>query len=984
MNLYDTIYLITTLLSAGILLMLSLYSWNRRATVPGARPFFWMVFVTAGWMLFWFLELVVQDIAIKMLMNSIRYSFVLFVAYTINVFIFHFCGWFTWITPQRLLLFAFIPIIGLLLIWSNPFHHLVWQDYHVVQQDWLHTPQRLYGPWFTIQNSYHQLLRLLGFFIIIHTMVTQPAYRFQLTLFLIGMFALIVVDVLWAFRLVQGLSLYPFGVIVLTILFAWALFRYRFLDLVPVVHHVMFQTMHDSVIVLDKYHRIVAINPSALRLTGLSEAQVIGMPIQEVVPPDFSRTIVANHRDHAMHSDVSWQQAEGPRVYDAQLSPLTNRRGICTGQILVLRDNTERKQMMQALQASEERFRMLAEHSQHVIFRLQIHPTRRYDYMSPAFTTMTGYTPDEAYADPDIHFKIAHPESRATLLALSEQRDHLNTTITLRYIHKDGSELWVEQDVWTIYDADGRPVAIEGVVRDRTQHKQAEQQLMEQQKSLTMLRERERLARELHDNLGQVLGYLAIHAQGVRDMLVANNTPQAMTMTEQIIHISQSAFTDVREYILGVQIHASTLQLQSSQTHQEQSTLYASLDTYLREFSGLSGINATLDGAADIVPQTFAPTVETHLLRIVQEALSNVRKHAQATQVRVSFAQIETPSSETASCSSSSSHTLSITIQDNGTGFEPPDTTHTHPHFGHGYGLESMRSRAAECGGTLTIVSSPSTGTCIRVCVPFPFPNRTTNVADAAIRVLLADDNALFVQGLVSLLTRRGFQVVGTASNGNEAIEQALRLLPDIIVMDIHMPHVGGLQATRTITEKLPASRIVMLTVSEDNEHLFDAIKSGASGYLLKSMDGDDLCTMLHGLMQGEVPLSPGIATKILREFARHDRQTAQTQPAPHTGDSANEAPRNTVDNQNPAPVQAQSDNMPENDVSVLRDYEVELLTLVANGFTYAEISAIMHFSERTLKRYMSAILDKLHLQSRAEAITYARRQGLIQDRSPT
>jgi two-component system NarL family response regulator len=985
MNWYYPFYMLTTFIAAIILLLLWLYAWRRRTSVPQARTFCWMLFVFWGWMVFWLLELLAQDVALKAVLNKIRYSFVLFVAYSINVFVLHFSGWRRWLQPQRLLLIAFVPIIGVLLIWTNPLHWLVWQTYEVVQQGAFLIPIRVYGPWFSLQAIYNHMLTFISLLIILHAFLTHPnPYRLQYGFIFAGTLALVLTDMLWIFRLVRGPGLYPFSLVFIGLVFAWSLFRHQFLDLVPIAHHTIVQTMNDGIIVLDNRERIVAINPAAQRFAGISETEAIGKTAATILPSHFSQQLQASlakvraephakaqstqgegqemaspHRglqNIVIHQEFEWQQHQEKRVYDAQISPLQDQRGKRTGHIIVLRDITSRKQMEHALRASEERFRMLAEHAHHVIFRLTLVPTRHFDYLSPSFTELTGYTREEAYADADLHFKVIHPASRATLLMLSERQHDVFTSIPLRYIRKDGDEIWVEHDQWTIFDAEGTAIAIEGVIRDITQRKVAEQQVFEQQKALTMLREREHLARELHDSLGQTLGFLHIQAQEVQNLLTAGETPQAVQLVEQIVQASQGGFTDIREYILGVQTHPSAQVMQD--TGPEQHPFFAALETYLREFSALSGIATDLQRPAEMQQMMFPQSVETHLLRIIQEALSNVRKHAQATRAQVRFAlaeQLPASSMDTSLAGDQQASQIVVTIQDDGKGFVPPDLSQPQQDVGQtpaGYGLESMRSRAEECGGTLTIESAPATGTCLRIALP---QQREQALLDQPIQVLLADDNPLFLQGIAGLLYRRGFQVVGTASNGIEAVQQALLLQPDIILMDIEMPAGGGLEATRKLSQRIPNCHIVMLTVSESEEHLFEAIKSGASGYLLKNIDADHLCTLLYGLTQGEVPLSPGIAEKILHEFARTSKEPLLTD-----SDSPQESP------------------IQQAGLDTLRDYEVELLTLVARGYAYREIGEHMSFSERSVKRYMSTILSKLHLQNRADAITYARQQGLV------
>lgn len=213
-------------------------------------------------------------------------------------------------------------------------------------------------------------------------------------------------------------------------------------------------------------------------------------------------------------------------------------------------------------------------------------------------------------------------------------------------------------------------------------------------------------------------------------------------------------------------------------------------------------------------------------------------------------------------------------------------------------------------------------------------------------RVLLVDDHALFLEGLHNLLAARGIEVVGTAGDGLEALAQARALTPDVILMDIQMPRCGGLEATRLIKAELPEIKIVMLTVSADDEDLFAAIKNGASGYLLKNLKADRFFDMLAGVARGEAPIAPELAARILAEFAHGGRAPApEAHPALPAG---------------------------------LTGRQVEVLALVVEGRSYREIADQLFISERTVKYHMKEILQTLHLQNRTQAVAYALRNGLV------
>jgi DNA-binding NarL/FixJ family response regulator len=213
-------------------------------------------------------------------------------------------------------------------------------------------------------------------------------------------------------------------------------------------------------------------------------------------------------------------------------------------------------------------------------------------------------------------------------------------------------------------------------------------------------------------------------------------------------------------------------------------------------------------------------------------------------------------------------------------------------------------------------------------------------------KVLLADDHPLFLDGLRNLLTARGIAVVGTARDGLEALEQARALRPDLVLMDIHMPRLNGLASLRMIKAELAETRIVMLTMSAEDDELFEAIAVGASGYLLKTQDTDQVFALLQDVERGEVALSPGLASRVLNEF----RRRATLPPG--------------VEEKRPA--------------ESLSLRETQVLTLVAQGLTYKEVGAKLNLSERTIKYHMGEIVGRLHLESRAQAIEYARRAGMV------
>jgi two-component system nitrate/nitrite response regulator NarL len=218
------------------------------------------------------------------------------------------------------------------------------------------------------------------------------------------------------------------------------------------------------------------------------------------------------------------------------------------------------------------------------------------------------------------------------------------------------------------------------------------------------------------------------------------------------------------------------------------------------------------------------------------------------------------------------------------------------------------------------------------------------------LRILLVDDHVLLRKGLAALLApRRDIEVVGEAGDGLEAIARARETMPEVILMDIHMPGWDGLEAVKIIKREMPHVHIIMLTVSDEDRDLFSAIKNGAEGYLLKNLEPYQLFDMLEGVRRGEAPISGAMAAKILQEF----RQPTQSMAKPE----AREA---------------------------LTPREIEVLERVVEGAINREIAEALVITENTVKIHLHNILEKLHLQNRIQAAVYAVRQGLVDDSSQT
>jgi two-component system NarL family response regulator len=215
------------------------------------------------------------------------------------------------------------------------------------------------------------------------------------------------------------------------------------------------------------------------------------------------------------------------------------------------------------------------------------------------------------------------------------------------------------------------------------------------------------------------------------------------------------------------------------------------------------------------------------------------------------------------------------------------------------------------------------------------------------IRVLVADDHALFRRGLFMVLeSESNIDVIAEANDGDQAIALAETHIPDLVLMDVRMPGTGGIEATKAIKDSVPSAKILMLTISDEEDDLYEAIKAGASGYLLKEISIDEVGDAIRSVHAGQSLISPSMASKLLREFAALASAALHRLCWP--------APR-------------------------LTPREMEVLTLVAKGMNNRDIAKELFISENTVKNHVRNILEKLHLHSRMEAVVYAVREKLLE-----
>ncbi|MBN1920290.1 MAG: PAS domain S-box protein [Anaerolineae bacterium] len=674
------------------------------------------------------------------------------------------------------------------------------------------------------------------------------------------------------------------------------------------------------------------VNPQLCAIFGYTREEMLSLPFDTLIHPayrDASPLFVQHLRAEKSHrttfeqqyyhqdGHIIWGLTSSTLVRDTQSAPLYY--------VVHVQDITSEKQAEAALRESEERFAAVLNSLQAAIYvaDMESHELLFVNHqLCRDFGAVEGQHCWEV-----LHTGQVGPCESCTNPQLLTPTGEAAPPI-LREYQDPQSGKWYQIYNEAIHWIDGRWVQL-NVTTDITDLKQAEQRLLTQQRQLVTLEERERIGRELHDDLGQMLSYINVQTQAVQTLLAQDKTAPAKEALKQLVQAAQAAHSDLRRYILGIRGESAP------GASAAPSTFLKALQHYLDELQHNYAFQVELELPEEDLTHALTPEVEGQLLRIIQEALANARKHSGILEARLSF--------------SLSPEQVQALVEDHGKGFEPAavssvagqPTSPGDPHFG----LGIMAERAAQVGGSVRLHSRPGQGTRVVIMMPRALSAPATGATPKpGLRVLLADDHHLFVAGLRTLLAARGIQVVGIAHNGLEAQAQARALAPEIILMDVNMPICDGIEATRRIKAELPDVKIVMLTMAADDETLFAALQAGASGYLLKSLQGDEFHRLLQDLARGEAVLAPGLAQRVLTAFAQQSAAPAEEAPLP----------------------------IPE-----LTRQQTAILDRLAQGLTYKEIGAQLHLSERTIRYHVGQILERLQLESRREAITYARNRGL-------
>ncbi len=698
-----TLYGLLVLLSALAAAMLGAYAWQHR-TMPGAKAAVAGYAGLAIWAPAYVLTLMSHDLSSALFWANVEFLGTVPLPVAWLVMILQYTRRERWLTTRRLALLCVIPLITEALVWTDGLHGLVFHDPYLATFGPLSILERSAGPWFWVHVAYSYAVGLANFALIGVALRQAPAvHRGQL----LTLFAGALVPV--AGSGFDFLNIWPMAPLELApvlvgpggYIMAWGLFRYRLFDLVPIAWHRVVEALGDGVIVLDDRGQIMDLNPAAQDIFGCTLSQVVGQKA-ELVLRQFAEVLEVSRQSSDARGEFLFatsfpgSNATTERQYAGQATPLFDRRGQLIGRAITLRDITERKRVEDALRASEQRYRDLADSLPETVFETDV--GGKLTFANQSGLEKFGRSREEFDEGINVIDCIA-PEDRQRALATLGQMVGGAPTEAREYaaIRKDGSRFPVVIASRAIL-RNGVPVGLSGFLVDITERKRMEEVLRGQQRSLVTLEERDRLARELHDSLGQVLGYINAQAQAVREVLSNGQTALADAHLVRLVEVVRDAYADVREYILSVK--ASSRQ-----------SLFRSLEQYLERFGPANGLAVELIVPDDLREGALSPVVESHLTRIIQEALVNIRKHARASVVKMAF-------------SSLGDGWIEVVVEDDGRGFDLGEVAA----LGAGmFGLQIMQERAQEVGASVQVSSVPGRGT--RVIIRAPMRTAAGGVA---------------------------------------------------------------------------------------------------------------------------------------------------------------------------------------------------------------------------------------------------------------
>ncbi|ANE86324.1 response regulator [Bacillus cereus group sp. BceL300] len=426
------------------------------------------------------------------------------------------------------------------------------------------------------------------------------------------------------------------------------------------------------------------------------------------------------------------------------------------------------------------------------------------------------------------------------------------------------------------------------------------EQYMSQIERITLAEERNRLSSELHDTVGHAYTSIIMGMETLRTELA---TEMGIQRLDSLLEMGRKSIEDVRGYL-----HQMDSPCQSP-------SLIQSLQNLGAEFQEHAQVNVSFRAYGE--EYELSRQAKIAFIRCLQESLTNAVRHGQGTEIIVSL-QFEQQYTR-------------LEIQDNGKG---------NVEWQEGFGMNAMKERAMNLQGQLSVYTKPEEGMLVTCTIP-----RQTEIKDGLIRLLIVDDQPFVRESLRTLLDRyEDLNVVGLAEDGNEAIDLCGRLQPHVILMDLDMQHMDGVEATKKIKQQWPHIRVLIFTTFQDTEQALESLRNGADGFLLKSIETLELANTIRLIHKGGTLIDQGMSHKIFEKFDEQ-KETPESKAAAYE----------------------------------LTAREIEILQLVAKGLRYTTIASRLYLSNGTVRNYASTAYTKLGVSNKEEAVQKALEIGIIE-----
>lgn len=426
------------------------------------------------------------------------------------------------------------------------------------------------------------------------------------------------------------------------------------------------------------------------------------------------------------------------------------------------------------------------------------------------------------------------------------------------------------------------------------------EQYMSQIERITLAEERNRLSSELHDTVGHAYTSIIMGMETLRTELA---TEMGIQRLDSLLEMGRKSIEDVRGYL-----HQMDSSCQSP-------SLIQSLQNLGAEFQEHAQVNVSFRTFGE--EYQLSRQAKIAFIRCLQESLTNAVRHGQGTEIIVSLQFDE--------------QYTRLEVQDNGKG---------NVEWQEGFGMNAMKERAMNLQGHLSVYTKPEEGMLVTCTIP-----RQTEIKDGLIRLLIVDDQPFVRESLRTLLDRyEDLNVVGLAEDGNQAIDLCGRLQPHVILMDLDMQHMDGIEATKKIKQQWPHIRVLIFTTFQDTEQALESLRNGADGFLLKSIETLELANTIRLIHKGGTLIDQGMSHKIFEKFDEQ-KETPQSKATAYE----------------------------------LTAREIEILQLVAKGLRYTTIASRLYLSSGTVRNYASTAYTKLGVRNKEEAVQKALEIGIIE-----